>query len=75
MSSNNPSKIESPAPKRRLGLAEQVLIGLVLGIAVGVFFGELAGSSRWKRSGIYDAKILGPEGKRLPLLDWYPPGR
>ena len=29
-----------PAKKRRLGLAEQVLIGLVLGIVAGVFFGQ-----------------------------------
>ncbi len=29
--------------KRRLGLSELVLIGLALGIAVGVFFGELVG--------------------------------
>jgi len=32
------------------------------------FFGEPAGSPRWKRSGIYDAKILGPEGKRLQII-------
>ncbi len=31
------------AKKRRLGLAEQVLVGLVLGIVVGIFFGEMAG--------------------------------
>lgn len=29
--------------KRRFGLAEQVLIALVLGLAAGIFFGEMAG--------------------------------
>ncbi len=38
-----PGEAENPAKKRRLGLAEQVLVGLVLGIAAGVFFGEMAG--------------------------------
>ncbi len=33
----------APPKKSRLGLAEKVLIGLGLGIAVGVFFGEGAG--------------------------------
>ena len=32
------------------------------------FFGEPEGSPRWKRSGIYDAKILGPEGKRVQVI-------
>jgi Na+/H+-dicarboxylate symporter/ABC-type amino acid transport substrate-binding protein len=32
------------AGRRRLGLAEQVLIGLVLGIAAGIFFGEMTAS-------------------------------
>ncbi|MEP4076293.1 alkaline phosphatase D family protein [Haloferula sp.] len=32
------------------------------------FFGEPKDSSRWKRSGIYDAKILGPEGKRVQII-------
>jgi len=32
---------EKAPGKRRLGLAEQVLIGLVLGVAVGIFFGEM----------------------------------
>lgn len=30
--------------KRRFGLAEQVLIALVLGLAAGIFFGEMAGA-------------------------------
>jgi Na+/H+-dicarboxylate symporter/ABC-type amino acid transport substrate-binding protein len=30
----------APPRRRKLGLAEQIIIGLVLGIAVGVFFGE-----------------------------------
>ena len=34
---------ETPPSKRRLALSEQVLIGLVLGIAVGIFFGEMVG--------------------------------
>lgn len=32
------------------------------------FFGEPEDSPRWKRSGIYDAKIIGPEGKRLQII-------
>lgn len=32
------------------------------------FFGEPEGSPRWQRSGIYDAKILGPEGKRVQII-------
>ena len=32
------------------------------------FFGEPPESPRWKRSGIYDAKIIGPEGKRLQII-------
>ncbi|MGI9244388.1 MAG: alkaline phosphatase D family protein [Verrucomicrobiales bacterium] len=32
------------------------------------FFGEPENSPRWKRSGIYDAKILGPEGKRVQII-------
>ena len=32
------------------------------------FFGEPEDSPRWKRSGIYDAKILGPEGKRVQII-------
>ena len=36
-------KKDSPTEKRRLGLAEKVLIGLVVGIAAGVFFGERVG--------------------------------
>ena len=34
---------EDAPRKRRLGLAEQVLIGLGLGIAAGIFFGEMVG--------------------------------
>ena len=30
--------------KRRFGLAEQVLVGFVLGLAAGIFFGEMAGA-------------------------------
>jgi Na+/H+-dicarboxylate symporter/ABC-type amino acid transport substrate-binding protein len=33
---------DGPRRKRRLGLTEQIIIGLVLGIAAGVFFGEKA---------------------------------
>ena len=33
-----------PSRKRRLGLAEQVLIALVLGLAAGIFFGDMAGA-------------------------------
>ena len=32
------------------------------------FFGEQAGAARWGRSGIYDAKILGPEGRRVQII-------
>jgi alkaline phosphatase D len=32
------------------------------------FFGEPAGSPRWNRSGIYDAKIFGPPGKRVQVI-------
>ena len=32
------------------------------------FFGEPTTSPRWKRSGIYDAKIPGPEGKRVQII-------
>tara|TARA_R110000850_G_scaffold64247_2_gene144425 strand:- start:2361 stop:3467 length:1107 start_codon:yes stop_codon:yes gene_type:complete len=32
------------------------------------FFDGPEDSPRWKRSGIYDAKILGPEGKRLQII-------
>ena len=35
-----PGTAENPPQKRRLGLAEQIIIGLVLGVAAGVFFGE-----------------------------------
>lgn len=34
---------KEPRKKSRFGLAEKVLVGLVLGLAVGVFFGEMAG--------------------------------
>jgi Na+/H+-dicarboxylate symporter/ABC-type amino acid transport substrate-binding protein len=37
-----PGDAESPSKKRRPDLAEQSLIGLVLGLAVGIFFGEMA---------------------------------
>jgi Na+/H+-dicarboxylate symporter len=40
---NKPRKTDAPTKKRRLGLAEKVLIGLVMGVAVGVFFGERVG--------------------------------
>jgi alkaline phosphatase D len=32
------------------------------------FFGEAPGSSRRKQSGIYDAKIFGPEGRRVQVI-------
>ena len=32
------------------------------------FFGEPEDSPRWKRSGIYDAKIIGPEGRRVQII-------
>jgi alkaline phosphatase D len=32
------------------------------------FFEEPKDSPRWKRSGVYDAKILGPEGKRVQII-------
>lgn len=34
---------EGPPARRRLGLAERVLLGLGLGIATGIFFGEMVG--------------------------------
>ncbi len=36
-----PKATENLPKKRRLGLSEQVLIGLVLGIIAGIFFGEM----------------------------------
>ena len=38
-----PAVAEGASSKWRLALSEQTLIGLVLGIATGVFLGELAG--------------------------------
>ncbi len=35
--------VEQPRKRLQFGLAEQVLVGLVLGIAVGVFFGGMVG--------------------------------
>lgn len=32
------------------------------------FWGEPEDSPRWKRSGIYDAKIFGPKGKRIQII-------
>ncbi len=32
------------------------------------FWGELKDSPRWKRSGIYDTRIFGPEGKRVQVI-------
>src|SRR5437868_6122617 len=32
------------------------------------FFGEPTGSPRWLRPGVYDAKIFGPEGKRVQVI-------
>lgn len=32
------------------------------------FWGEPKDSPRWKRSGIYDAKIFGPKGKRVQII-------
>lgn len=32
------------------------------------FFGEPKDSPRWKRSGIYDAKVFGPPGKRVQII-------
>ncbi len=37
------SGAERPPMRRRLGLAEQVLVGFLLGVAAGVFFGEMVG--------------------------------
>ena len=34
---------KTPAVKPRMSLAGQVMLGLVLGAACGVFFGEMAG--------------------------------
>jgi len=39
----NPKTVDDVPVSRRLGLSEQVLIGLVLGIAAGIFFGEMVG--------------------------------
>jgi Na+/H+-dicarboxylate symporter/ABC-type amino acid transport substrate-binding protein len=41
---DNPTAVGKSSTKRRFGLAEQVLVGLVLGLATGVFFGEMAGA-------------------------------
>ena len=38
-----PVVAENSPQNRRLGLAEQIMIGLVLGVAAGVFFGEKVG--------------------------------
>ena len=38
-----PTEAHRPRKRRQFGLAEKVLIGLVLGLGVGVFFGEMAG--------------------------------
>lgn len=32
------------------------------------FFGEPAGSVRWRRTGIYDAKVFGPFGRRTQII-------
>jgi Na+/H+-dicarboxylate symporter len=37
---------ENPPKKRRLDLSSQILIGLVMGLACGLFFGEYCGSLR-----------------------------
>jgi Na+/H+-dicarboxylate symporter/ABC-type amino acid transport substrate-binding protein len=42
-SPKKPDPTEKSPQKRRLGLAEQIMIGLVLGIAAGIFFGEKVG--------------------------------
>jgi Na+/H+-dicarboxylate symporter/ABC-type amino acid transport substrate-binding protein len=42
-SPGKPGTADNPPQKRRLGLAEQIVIGLVLGVAAGVFFGEKVG--------------------------------
>jgi len=39
----SPDVAEGASSKRRLGLSEQVLLGLGLGIAAGIFFGEMIG--------------------------------
>ena len=39
-SPGRPGTAENPPQKRRLGLAGQIIIGLVLGVAAGIFFGE-----------------------------------
>ena len=39
-SPGKPDPTANSPQKRRLGLAEQIMIGLVLGIAAGIFFGE-----------------------------------
>jgi hypothetical protein len=36
-SPGKPGTAENPLKKRRLGLAEQIMIGLVLGVAAGSF--------------------------------------
>ena len=40
ISPGKPGTAENPPQKRRLGLAEKIIIGLILGVAAGVFFGE-----------------------------------
>jgi alkaline phosphatase D len=32
------------------------------------FFGEPPGSPRWQRPGVYDAKIIGPPGRRVQII-------
>jgi Na+/H+-dicarboxylate symporter len=39
-SPGKPDPTKNSPQKRRLGLAEQIMIGLVLGVAAGIFFGE-----------------------------------
>lgn len=46
-SPGTPDPTENAPQKRRLGLAERIIIGLVLGVAAGVFFGEKVGFLRF----------------------------
>ena len=44
---NIASKNEAKPPRKGLDLAQLTLIGLIAGIAVGLFFGEAAGSLKF----------------------------
>jgi hypothetical protein len=51
--------------KRRIGLGEKVFVGLVLGLAVGVFFGEMTAFLKFAG----DAFIMLLQMTVIPLLD------